>query len=113
MFQAHDDLVRVHALRATQLYAHQPKASSRADKDLEDASNCPQLSRNSTARSCREKIRQGKEVSDRELRQGSFLEWVLQRPDTVLKKHRPTTQGAWVKKNEFRAKATLLKSADG
>lgn len=79
---------------------------------MQDASNSPQLSRNSAARSCREKNREGKEVSDREIRQGCFLEWVLQRPDTVLKKHRPTTQGAWVEKNEFRAKATLLKSAD-
>lgn len=110
LFQAHDDLVRVHALRAAQLNAPQQEASLRTDEDLQKTSNLPWLSRN-TVRSCRKKNRKGKEVSDRELRQGSFMEWVLLRPEAVLKKHRPTTQGAWVKKNEFRAKATLLKSA--
>ena len=111
LFQAHDDLVQVHALRATQLNAHQRESSLRIDEDLREASNCPQLSRNNPARSCRSIYRKGKKVSDREL-QGSFLEWVLQRPEAVLKKDRPTTQGAWVKKNELRAKATLLKSAE-
>lgn len=112
LFQAHDDLVKVHALRAIHLNVDQQEASSRTDEDLQEASNCPQLSRNNTTRSCGNVNREGQEVSDRELRQGSFLEWVLQRPKAALKKHRPTTQGAWVKKNEFQAKATLLKSAD-
>lgn len=109
LFQAHDDLVRVHALRAAHLSTHQQETPSRTDEHVQKAPNCPQLPRNITTRSCRT----GKEASHRNLRQGSFLEWVLQRPKAVLrKKYRPTTQGAWVKKNEFRAKATLLQSVD-
>lgn len=37
----------------------------------------------------------------------SFTEWVQHRPKNTRKKYRPTTQGAWVQKQEFRAQATL------
>lgn len=109
LFQAHDDLVRVHALRATHLSAaHQQETPSKTDEQLQGAPLRPHLPRKSTTRSCRKR----KEASHGNLRRDSFLEWVLQHPETVLRKYRPTTQGAWVKKNEFRAKATLLKSVD-
>ncbi|CAN0271954.1 unnamed protein product [Pylaiella littoralis] len=95
LFQAHDDLVRVHPLQAAQLAARKSDSESGAAQVTDTPGD----------RKHRRRGEQREEQSIPPL--DSFVEWVRHRPKTSRKKFRPTTQGAWVRKQEFRAKAAL------
>lgn len=96
--KAHDDLVRVHPLGLTHLTAREGGPESRTEE----------IQHTLNHRECRG------EQSFVEKRSGgldSFVEWVQHRPKNARKKYRPTSQGAWVRKQEFQAKAALKKPA--
>ncbi|CAM9896131.1 unnamed protein product [Ectocarpus fasciculatus] len=96
LFQAHDDLVKIHPLGET----HFATRTREPDRSTGDAPDTPK-----NREGCG-----GKEGSEQSLRIGSFTGWVRNRPKSVLRKYRPTTQGAWVRKQEFRAKSALDRS---
>lgn len=100
LFQAHDDNVKVRPLLGKQLVERQSEMTLRLSKEEHLGT--------------RSKQQQSKEQKDDEdrLTVGSFAEWVRQRPAVVLKKYRPTTQGAWVRENELKAKARLPTTAN-
>ncbi|CAB1106131.1 unnamed protein product [Ectocarpus sp. CCAP 1310/34] len=103
LFQAHDDLVRIHPLGATHLAIRTPEP----DRRTGDAPDTPKNMENTpkNMESCG-----GKEGSEQSLPIDSFGEWVRNRPKSALRKYRPITQGAWVRRQEFRAKSTLDRS---
>ncbi|CAN0233911.1 unnamed protein product [Ectocarpus sp. 4 AP-2014] len=96
LFQAHDDLVRIHPLGAT----HSATRTPEPDRRTGDAPETPKNMESGG----------GKEGSEQSLPIDSFAGWVRNRPKSALRKYRPTTQGAWVRRQEFRAKSTLDRS---
>ncbi len=40
----------------------------------------------------------------------TFVKWLQHRPKNSRKKYRPTTQGAWVREREFKAKSARERS---
>ncbi|CAM9663171.1 unnamed protein product [Scytosiphon promiscuus] len=93
LFQAHDDLVKVHPLETTHLAPHVPgPESSTGDTRNQSDSNS----------GVREHVEEGPAAD-------SFQEWVKDGPRSRRKCYLPTTQGAWVRRQELHAKSTLGK----
>lgn len=108
LFQAHDDHVKIRPLVGKQLVERQLEMTPKTKKEKHDAPNCRQRS------GIWGTPHQSKAQRDHEDPPpvGNFAEWVRHRPAAILKKYPPTTQGAWVRKNEFKAMASLRTTAD-
>lgn len=92
--KAHDDLVKVHPLGLTHFAARDGGSESGAEKAQHTLNHRESRGEGGFGE-------QGARIPD------SFSEWVQHRPKNARKKYRPTTQGAWVRKQESQAKAAL------
>lgn len=105
LFQAHDDLVRVCPLIMDQLNENRTETTSRAEEGLQGRSKYRRRLKIESER-CPTATTVGQQIPS----QCSFIEWVRHRPRAALRKYRSTTQGAWIRGQELKAKSTLLNS---
>lgn len=107
LFQAHDDLVLVKPLTACQLSARQPRHNCGNVAKQEQGE--PERRRSSRLRKA-SPCHVTEDCDHRAAAVAPFTVWVRTRPRSVLKKYPATTQGTWVRRNEFKAKAALQAS---
>ena len=106
LFQAHDDLVKIHPLRVDQLDTRR-----RTDKpgggEVKDSRNYNLRPRAKRARRGLSKETEADDDMDNSL--GYFRHWLVHHPKAIPTKYGSTTQGAWVRENEQKSKSASLR----
>lgn len=104
LFQAHDDLVRVHPLKVDQLHSQGPDSATGTDVQGLRKYNLRSRANRAGRRLVTKKTDAGLGRGQRH-----FLDWLMYSPEGNQRKYRPTRQGAWVREKEKKAKAASLR----